>query len=140
MHCAKRHSFLEFSLCLSRACLGKIIVFIHKWRKNGVFLPVQEQRPFGLIDLVQALGATCQSAAAIRRCLNAVFLAVAIWCDFDRGRTAVPSTAAKVALAAIAAGVASVARGGGGGGGGCHRAGTCTIAHFVHAAVVVGGT
>jgi hypothetical protein len=24
----------EFSLCLSRACLGKIIVFIYKWLKN----------------------------------------------------------------------------------------------------------
>ena len=24
-------SFLEFSLCLSRACLGKIIIFIYKW-------------------------------------------------------------------------------------------------------------
>ena len=29
--------FLEFSLCLSRACLGKMIVFIYKWRKNAVF-------------------------------------------------------------------------------------------------------
>jgi hypothetical protein len=27
--------FLEFSLCLSRACLGKIITFIYKWRKNA---------------------------------------------------------------------------------------------------------
>ena len=35
----KRHSCFEFSLCLSRACLGKIIVFNAKWhRKNGVFL------------------------------------------------------------------------------------------------------
>jgi hypothetical protein len=33
----KTASFLEFSLCLSRACLGKMIVFIHKWRKNAVF-------------------------------------------------------------------------------------------------------
>jgi hypothetical protein len=29
--------FLEFSLCLSRACLGKMIVFIYKWLKNAVF-------------------------------------------------------------------------------------------------------
>jgi hypothetical protein len=36
----KRHSFFEFSLCLSRACLGKMIVYIiYKWRKNGVSLP-----------------------------------------------------------------------------------------------------
>ena len=33
----KTASFLEFSLCLSRACLGKIIVFIYKWLKNPVF-------------------------------------------------------------------------------------------------------
>ena len=30
----------EFSLCLSRACLGKIIVFILQWRKNGASLPL----------------------------------------------------------------------------------------------------
>jgi hypothetical protein len=29
--------FLEFSLCLSRACLGKIIIFIYKWLKKPVF-------------------------------------------------------------------------------------------------------
>ena len=33
--------FLEFSLvlvlCVSRACLGKMIVFIHKWRKKDRF-------------------------------------------------------------------------------------------------------
>ena len=29
--------FFEFSLCLSRACLGKMIVFIYKWLKNAVF-------------------------------------------------------------------------------------------------------
>jgi hypothetical protein len=33
----KTASFLEFSLCLSRACLGKMIVFIYKWLKNAVF-------------------------------------------------------------------------------------------------------
>ena len=33
----KRHLFFEFSLCLSRACLGKMMHFIYKWRKNGVF-------------------------------------------------------------------------------------------------------
>ena len=26
--------FFEFSLCLSRACLGKMIIFIYKWRKR----------------------------------------------------------------------------------------------------------
>ena len=33
----KTASFFEFSLCLSRACLGKMIVFIYKWLKNAVF-------------------------------------------------------------------------------------------------------
>jgi hypothetical protein len=33
----KTASFFEFSLCLSRACLGKMIVSIYKWRKNAVF-------------------------------------------------------------------------------------------------------
>ena len=31
------HLFFEFSLCLSRACIGKMIVFIYKWLKNAVF-------------------------------------------------------------------------------------------------------
>jgi hypothetical protein len=30
-------SFFEFSLCLSRACLGKTIHFIYKWRKKWRF-------------------------------------------------------------------------------------------------------
>jgi hypothetical protein len=33
----KTASFFEFSLCLSRACLGKMIVLIYKWLKNAVF-------------------------------------------------------------------------------------------------------
>ena len=34
----KTASFFEcFSLCLPRACLGKIIVLIYKWLKNAVF-------------------------------------------------------------------------------------------------------
>jgi hypothetical protein len=32
----KTASFFEVSLCLSRACLGKMIVFIYKWLKNAV--------------------------------------------------------------------------------------------------------
>jgi hypothetical protein len=35
--CRENGTFLEFSLCLSRACLGKMIVFIYKWLKNAVF-------------------------------------------------------------------------------------------------------
>jgi hypothetical protein len=30
-------TFFEFSLCLSRACLGKITHFIYKWRKKCRF-------------------------------------------------------------------------------------------------------
>jgi hypothetical protein len=37
-HPAETPLFFEFSLCLSRACLGKIIIFIYKWRKNTRFL------------------------------------------------------------------------------------------------------
>ena len=37
----KKRSFLEFSLCLSRACLGKIIISIYKWRKKPVFSPLR---------------------------------------------------------------------------------------------------
>eukprot|EP01044_Picomonas_judraskeda_P034032 COSAG03_NODE_13918_length_484_cov_0.664935_2_plen_102_part_01 len=32
-------SFFEFSLCLSRACLGKMIIFISRWRKKWRFFP-----------------------------------------------------------------------------------------------------
>jgi len=35
--CKKRHSFFECSLCLFRACLGKMIVYIYKWRKKWRF-------------------------------------------------------------------------------------------------------
>jgi hypothetical protein len=35
---AENGIFFEFSLCLSRACLGKTIVLMYKWhRKNAVF-------------------------------------------------------------------------------------------------------
>ena len=33
----KTASFSEFSLCLSRACLSKMIVLMYKWLKNAVF-------------------------------------------------------------------------------------------------------
>eukprot|EP01046_Picozoa_sp_COSAG06_P002996 COSAG06_NODE_112_length_23474_cov_81.804458_10_plen_187_part_00 len=31
----EKRTFFEFSLCLSRACLGKMFVFIYKWLKTG---------------------------------------------------------------------------------------------------------
>jgi hypothetical protein len=34
---ARTRSVFEFSLCLSRACVGKQINFIHKWLKNDRF-------------------------------------------------------------------------------------------------------
>jgi hypothetical protein len=34
MPLVRKTSFFEFSLCLSRACLGKMIVFIYKWLKK----------------------------------------------------------------------------------------------------------
>ena len=48
----KTHLFFEFSLCLSRACLGKMITFSIKMaQKRGVFLPQsagpQRRRPRG---------------------------------------------------------------------------------------------
>jgi hypothetical protein len=38
-------TFFEFSLCLSRACLGKIMHFIYKWRKKRRFLTLHSQPP-----------------------------------------------------------------------------------------------
>ena len=34
----RKRSILKFSLCLSRACLGKKIAFMHKWLKQDHFL------------------------------------------------------------------------------------------------------
>ena len=39
----KRH-FCEFSLCLSRACLGKIIMLTYKWLKKDRFVTSQSCR------------------------------------------------------------------------------------------------
>jgi hypothetical protein len=36
--CVTTVLFFEFSLCLSRACLGKMIIFIYKWRNRRVFI------------------------------------------------------------------------------------------------------
>jgi hypothetical protein len=36
-HLIDRSLFFEFSLCLSRACLGKMFVLIYKWLKKTVF-------------------------------------------------------------------------------------------------------
>jgi hypothetical protein len=44
--CACRNaSFFEVSLCLSRACLGKMIVYMYNWRKKPRFPTVILPRP-----------------------------------------------------------------------------------------------
>ena len=43
----KRHFFLEFSLCLSRACLGKMLDFIYKLRKKCRFLTYRSMSTAG---------------------------------------------------------------------------------------------
>jgi hypothetical protein len=48
----KTASFFEFSLCLSRACLGKKMTFIYKWLKNAVF---RRTRAHGRYSLPQLL-------------------------------------------------------------------------------------
>jgi hypothetical protein len=35
----EKRAYLEFSLCLSRACLGKKMIFMYKWLKKPVFAP-----------------------------------------------------------------------------------------------------
>jgi hypothetical protein len=39
---ARKRPFFEFSLCLSRACLGKMLVFIYKWLKKWRFSHLRE--------------------------------------------------------------------------------------------------
>jgi hypothetical protein len=63
--------FLEFSLvlvlvlCVSRACLGKMIVFIHKWRKKtvlthlGTLIPCRQSGRQGGQRLFQARLLVC---------------------------------------------------------------------------------
>ena len=38
----KRHSVFEFSLCLSRACLGKKMHFIYKWHRKKIRFHVRD--------------------------------------------------------------------------------------------------
>jgi hypothetical protein len=51
MHLRKNGLFFEFSLCLSRACLGKMIVFIYKWLKTTVFTHRDQDRAQRHADL-----------------------------------------------------------------------------------------
>jgi hypothetical protein len=58
--CEKRHSFFEYSLCVSRACLGKMIVLMHKWLKKRRFSHRVSNNP----DAAPRLGALeCQRPA-----------------------------------------------------------------------------
>jgi hypothetical protein len=45
--------FFEFSLCLSRTCLGKMFVFIYKWRKNAVFRRPTDADAGGFVQRLQ---------------------------------------------------------------------------------------
>jgi hypothetical protein len=49
--------FLEFPLCLSRACLGKMIVFICKWRK----IAKQRANRSGLVSHLKSRAVWCTS-------------------------------------------------------------------------------
>ena len=40
----RKRAFFEFSLCLSRACLGKMFTFIDKWLKKPVSYLEEEVR------------------------------------------------------------------------------------------------
>ena len=48
--------FCEFSLCLSRACLGKEIAFMHKWLSNTVFAYREHFQPNSTGDWVPSEG------------------------------------------------------------------------------------
>jgi hypothetical protein len=52
----KTASFFELSLCLSRACLGKLIVYIYKWCKNAVFRRRSRRRRARLCELQVKFG------------------------------------------------------------------------------------
>ena len=56
-------TFFEFSLCLSRACLGKIMHFIYKWLKKCRFLTIM---------LVPATAPVAMGAPATHQELNTV--------------------------------------------------------------------
>jgi hypothetical protein len=51
-----KRAFLEFSLCLSRACLGKKLHLIYKWLKKPGFSPVRADE-FALVEVTRRLRA-----------------------------------------------------------------------------------
>jgi hypothetical protein len=56
--CIRKCLFFEISLlgvCLSRACLGKMIIFSIKWRKRGVFSPGSATSPAESVQRVKTL-------------------------------------------------------------------------------------
>jgi hypothetical protein len=64
--------FFEFSLCLSRACLGKMIICSIRWREDGVFLPAS-----GHVAELTAMsrGRTGMVSQVRSRSVNAVIVA-----------------------------------------------------------------
>jgi hypothetical protein len=90
-HGAKNVFFGVVSLCLSRACLGKMIVFIYKWLKKAVFCRLGGWiRRVGIDKACLAAGIHCEAALRLH----------------------------PVAAAGVDRGPGSAARGGGGGAGG----------------------
>jgi hypothetical protein len=68
--CEKRQLFLSVSLCLSRACLGKMIGFIYKLLKNGVFRRANqaaEMNADGLLGLTWRTWETSPQIHALSR-------------------------------------------------------------------------
>jgi hypothetical protein len=61
----EKDSFFEFSLCLSRACLGKNVHFIYKWRKNDAFRSAGRGRTAGDVAKQQSGLASAGEVAAL---------------------------------------------------------------------------
>ena len=55
-------SFFEFSLCLSRACLGQNIAFIHKWLKKTVFSPLSRALKSNAVAPARAANVPAENA------------------------------------------------------------------------------
>jgi hypothetical protein len=66
-------TFLEFSLCLSRACLGKMLIFIYKWLKKCRFRTCMLQ-PSENTSLFPSTFPVCVSRACLGK--SSIFLSI----------------------------------------------------------------
>ena len=55
-------SFFEFSLCLSRACLGRNIAFIYKWLEKTVFSPLSRALKSNAVAPARAANVPAENA------------------------------------------------------------------------------